>query len=73
MTGLSGDGLRDGGAGSDTADYSAATGDFKLHLELTGAQSAGSAGSDTLVPIENLIGGAGRAPGGHLACRGTIA
>ena len=60
LIGLAGNDLLDGGAGSDTADYSTSTDNFKLDLQLTGAQAAGAAGSDTLLSIENLVGSSGR-------------
>ena len=43
----------DGGAGSDTVDFSYSTGDWTIDL------SAGTAGDETLVSIENVIGAGG--------------
>ncbi|WP_375271313.1 M10 family metallopeptidase C-terminal domain-containing protein [Sphingomonas sp.] len=45
-----------GGAGSDTVDYSAATGNVSVNLNLTTAQTAGVAAGDTLREIENING-----------------
>ncbi|PVE24436.1 hypothetical protein DC522_10090 [Microvirga sp. KLBC 81] len=48
----------DGGAGSDTVDYSGATGGINVDLSQTGQQAIGGGNdSDTLVNIENIIGG----------------
>ncbi|MFN4201812.1 MAG: Hint domain-containing protein [Tabrizicola sp.] len=46
----------DGGAGTDTVDYSAVSGNMTIDL---GAGSATGDGADTLVSIENAIGGLG--------------
>lgn len=46
----------DGGLGSDTASYHQATSAVSVSLLLTGAQSTGGAGLDTLTSIENLTG-----------------
>jgi len=49
----------DGGAGTDTADYSSATGGITVDLSRTTSQSiGGEQGSDTLLDIENVKGGA---------------
>ncbi len=74
LAGLAGNDELDGGDGTDTADYSAATGAVLVNLgatqinssnfginpsTLVGAgTSAGVAGADTLVSIENLVGSA---------------
>ena len=55
FSGGSGDDSLDGGGGSDTGDYSAETSPISADL---GANNAGGAGSDTLLNIENLKGGA---------------
>lgn len=48
----------DGGEGSDTASYADATGNVFVNLTITTAQAVGGGdGTDTLVSIENLIGG----------------
>jgi Ca2+-binding RTX toxin-like protein len=47
-----------GGDGIDTASYAAATGDVRVSLAITAAQSTLAAGTDTLSGIENLTGGA---------------
>lgn len=59
LAGLAGDDLLDGGSGSDTADYSGNWGNFTIDLNLETAQDTGATGSDTLVSIENVIGGRG--------------
>ncbi|MDM7930857.1 Hint domain-containing protein [Tabrizicola sp.] len=53
--GLGNDSL-DGGAGTDTADFTGATGN--LNINLAGGTATGE-GTDTLVSIENAIGGSG--------------
>jgi Ca2+-binding RTX toxin-like protein len=67
LTGSAGDDVLDGGLGNDmliggdgidTASYASAAGAVKVSLAITGAQSTGSAGSDTLSGIETLIGSA---------------
>ncbi len=58
LMGGAGNDLLDGGGGSDTASYADATGRVKVDLGIAGAQGVGGGrGSDTLVSIENLIGG----------------
>ena len=59
LIGLAGNDVLNGAGGSDTADYSANAGNVRIDLDLTGAQATGTTGSDTLISIENLIGGAG--------------
>ena len=56
--GGSGDDTLDGGGGSDTASYSLAGSAVSVDLSLTGAQTTGGAGRDTLKNIENLLGSA---------------
>ena len=46
-----------GGAGTDTADYSTATGNVTAEILLGTASNDGQGGADTLVSIENLLGG----------------
>ncbi len=55
-----GDDVMDGGDGLDTADYSGNAGNVRIDLQMTGVQDTGSTGRDTLVALENVIGGAGR-------------
>jgi Ca2+-binding RTX toxin-like protein len=59
LIGLAGNDVLNGGGGSDTADYSGTASNFRLDLELTTGQSTGTSGTDTLISIENLIGGNG--------------
>ncbi|MEM7521722.1 MAG: calcium-binding protein, partial [Pseudomonadota bacterium] len=47
-----------GGGDTDTADYSAATDDISVNIG-SGVAVAGLLGTDTLIDIENLIGGSG--------------
>ncbi|MBK9120783.1 MAG: hypothetical protein IPM18_14485 [Phycisphaerales bacterium] len=58
LRGGAGDDLLDGGAGFDTADYSKATGGVVIDLTLLGPQDTISAGVDTLLDIERVIGSA---------------
>jgi Ca2+-binding RTX toxin-like protein len=59
LSGGLGDDLLDGAAGTDTADYSGAAGGLAINLTIAGPQSVGGGfGSDTLLLIENVIGGA---------------
>ncbi len=57
---LAGDGNNrlDGAGGTDTADYRYANAGVRLSLAVTGAQTSGGSGSDTLLHIENLSGSA---------------
>ncbi|MBX7539381.1 calcium-binding protein, partial [Qipengyuania sphaerica] len=55
-----GNDLLDGGAGSDTASYVGVTGGVFINLLAADAQDTLSAGIDTLVSIENLVGSAFR-------------
>ena len=50
--------ILNGGAGTDTVDYSLAGAAVKANLALTGHQKTGGAGLQTLSSIENLIGSA---------------
>jgi serralysin len=59
LTGLAGNDTLDGGAGSDTADYSGNSGNFTIDLTLSTPHNTGVTGYDTLISIENLIGGSG--------------
>jgi serralysin len=59
FVGGTGNDFVDGGAGSDTVDYSGATSGILVDLSQTGQQIIGGGyDSDTLVNIENIIGGA---------------
>ncbi|WP_445501254.1 calcium-binding protein [Microvirga sp. G4-2] len=59
FVGGTGSDFMDGGAGSDTVDYSGATGAISVDLSQTGQQAIGGGfDSDTLVSIENILGGA---------------
>ncbi|MBX7539722.1 reprolysin-like metallopeptidase [Qipengyuania sphaerica] len=51
-----GDDFLDGGSGSDSASYADAAGGVFINLRAAGAQDTLSAGIDTLVSIENLVG-----------------
>jgi len=58
FVGGAGNDFYDGGAGSDTVEYSAATGGIVVDLSQTGRQNIGGGyGFDTLVNVENIIGG----------------
>jgi Ca2+-binding RTX toxin-like protein len=59
LIGLAGNDVLDGGAGNDTADYSGTTHNIRLDLDLATAQDTGLTGFDTLISVENLIGGGG--------------
>jgi VCBS repeat-containing protein len=56
LIGGDGDDNMDGGAGIDTASYASATGAVTVSLALASYQNTGSAGTDKLVNIENLVG-----------------
>lgn len=58
LNGGTGDDTLDGGAGNDSADFSDDTGGVTASL-VTGTSTGSLAGNDTLIAIENLIGGAG--------------
>ena len=58
LQGGTNDDVLDGGAGTDTADYSEASCGLTVDLSTEGPQSVGGGrGTDTLIEIENLIGG----------------
>ncbi len=60
LAGGGGDDTLDGGSGSDTADFSAATADITIaDLDNNGSGVATGEGTDTLIGIENIMGGAG--------------
>jgi Ca2+-binding RTX toxin-like protein len=59
LIGLAGNDVLDGGTGNDTADYSGTTHNLRLDLDLATAQDTGLTGFDTLISVENLIGGGG--------------
>ena len=59
LIGAAGNDTLDGGAGSDTASYATSTVAVKVSLAIAVAQATGSAGNDTLIGIENVIGGSG--------------
>ena len=46
----------DGGGGNNTASYALAAAGVTVSLAISGPQNTGSAGTDTLISIENLIG-----------------
>jgi Ca2+-binding RTX toxin-like protein len=58
LRGGPGDDVLDGGTQIDTADFSQDTGPVTVNL-LTGNATDGTGGSDTLISIENVIGGSG--------------
>ena len=57
LIGGAGDDVLDGGAGSDTADFSAATGPITIDLTISTPQAIAGLGSDTLIDVEEVIGG----------------
>lgn len=59
INGGGGNDVINGGAGSDTATYASFTAGVTVALNVTGAQNTGGAGIDTLLSIENLVGGSG--------------
>ena len=59
LTGGLGNDTLSGGAGSDTATYADATAGLVLSLAQAAGQAVGVLGTDVLISIENLIGGAG--------------
>lgn len=59
VSGSTGNDYLDGGAGVDTALYTDATAGVTVSLLVTTAQNTGGAGIDTLLAIENVIGGSG--------------
>ncbi len=58
LQGLGGNDTLDGGAGTDTADYGGDTSGVTADLR-SGSATGATAGSDTLIAIENLTGGSG--------------
>jgi peptidoglycan/xylan/chitin deacetylase (PgdA/CDA1 family) len=58
LTGSAANNLLSGGDGADTVSYANATGAVTVSLAFSGGQATGGAGTDTLVSIESLIGGA---------------
>jgi Ca2+-binding RTX toxin-like protein/subtilisin-like proprotein convertase family protein len=58
LQGGAGHDLLDGGLGDDTASYAAAAAGVSVSLAVSGPQDTGSAGRDTLVAIERLLGSA---------------
>ncbi|MGH6718182.1 MAG: calcium-binding protein, partial [Alphaproteobacteria bacterium] len=76
LIGGAGNDALDGGAGSDTASYEDAASGVVVNLGALGAQNTVAAGTDTLVGIENLIGGDGNdtltGDGGANALDGSI-
>ncbi|MEF8708823.1 MAG: M10 family metallopeptidase C-terminal domain-containing protein [Candidatus Accumulibacter propinquus] len=56
LTGNAGDNVLDGAAGTDTVSYAFASAGVSVSLASAGVQATGSAGSDTLISIENLTG-----------------
>jgi Ca2+-binding RTX toxin-like protein len=59
LDGGAGDDRLDGGTGGDTASYAGTLAGVTVNLGVVGAQVTGGAGTDTLISIENLIGGNG--------------
>lgn len=59
LWGGAGDDTLDGGTGDDTASYGDASDGIAIDLLVAGGQSTGSSGVDTLISIENLVGGGG--------------
>jgi Ca2+-binding RTX toxin-like protein len=57
LQGMKGDDTLDGGSGFDLASFAEVSTALNLSLSRIGAQSAGSAGKDTLISIEGLEGG----------------
>ena len=58
LMGGAGNDTLDGAVGIDTIQYTDATAAVTVNLSLSTAQNTGGAGTDTLLNIENLIGGA---------------
>lgn len=59
FTGNASDNSFNGGAGVDTADYSAITDDLAVSLEATGGASSTEAGTDSFDSVENFFSGSG--------------
>src|SRR4029077_1755491 len=58
LIGGAGNATLNGGAGTDTADYSSATQGISVDLA-AGTASGPEIGNDTLIGIENVVGGSG--------------
>jgi Ca2+-binding RTX toxin-like protein len=58
ITGSLGNDYMDGGSGIDTVTYSSAASAVIVDLSVTSSQNTGASGFDTLISIENLVGGA---------------
>jgi Ca2+-binding RTX toxin-like protein len=54
-----GDDRFDGGTGIDTVRFWAGSVSVYVNLQLTGPQNTGASGTDTLISVENIIGGSG--------------
>jgi Ca2+-binding RTX toxin-like protein len=59
LTGNLGNDVLNGGTGNDTASYATSAAGVSVNLGLAGAQNTGGAGIDTLISIENVVGGSG--------------
>ncbi|MCW2393507.1 beta strand repeat-containing protein [Sphingobium sp. B11D3A] len=59
ISGGAGNDVIDGGNGTDTANYSTNTATQTINLALTGAQTISSGDIDTILNVENVIGGSG--------------
>jgi serralysin len=59
LIGGAGNDTLDGGAGNDTASYASGSAAVRVSLAISGAQTTGGGGNDTLIGIENFIGGTG--------------
>ncbi|HLO77181.1 MAG TPA: family 16 glycosylhydrolase [Magnetospirillum sp.] len=59
LIGGGGDDRLEGGRGLDTASYSRTAAALSINLGTTRAQNTGGAGTDTLIGVENLVGGSG--------------
>lgn len=59
LNGAAGNDLLDGGDGSDLASYAGLSAAVRVSLAIGGAQDTGGSGIETLVSIENLLGGSG--------------
>jgi Ca2+-binding RTX toxin-like protein len=58
ISGGFGNDYMDGGSGTDTVTYSTAASAVTVDLSITSSQNTGALGFDTLISIENLLGGA---------------
>ena len=59
LSGGLGNDFLDGGTGTDTVTYAGEAGSVTVSLAVTTAQATGTAGSDQILNVENLIGGNG--------------